>query len=117
MVFIYEILYVIFQYSPYASSDNHVKENRILKNKYAQMKAVASKERQEKIHAQNRCAQLERALFSAQAHLPNRLNGGLFAQIPQMAPTSTPFLPMMMDTPQTIEKESIESIEVPEYLK
>ena len=106
-----------FQHSPYAANDDFVRENRILKHKYAQMKTIASKERTDKIYFKQRCVQLERNMLTMQPHQTHLLSGPSF--IPQMhshAPTHSQLLPPIGQA-STVEKSSIESIEVPEYLK
>ena len=107
--------FIFFQHSPYAANDDFVRENRILKHKYAQMKNIASKERTDKIYFKERCVQLERNMLTMQPHQAHLLSGPSF--IPQMhAPTHSQLLPTIGQA-STVEKSSIESIEVPEYLK
>ena len=84
------------------------------------MKQLASKERSEKVAAQNRCAYLERALYSAQTAQTNLIpNAQFIAPRAQFAPTQSQFIPVQYGSSPAaavVERISIESIETPEYL-
>ena len=111
---------IFFEHSPYATNENFVKENRVLKHKYAQMKHVAAKERSEKNHFKERCIQLERTVISMQPQQAHMFPGPSFiSRVPTHTPTHSHLLAAMPRTSSDaiVEKSSIESIEVPDYLK
>ena len=81
------------------------------------MKLVASTERREKVLAKERSLQLERALCSIQSQ-PSWLGGP--AMFPPITSTQSTVLPIMLSAQQnrtTFEKCSVDSIEIPAYLK
>ena len=84
------------------------------------MKSVAKNERAAKTAAQNRCVQLERALYACQNQNQNSMMPGPSFYSHGIAPTRSPMMNLMFEeigTSKRTESDSIESIEIPEYLK
>ena len=77
------------------------------------MKQIASDERRDKLRLQQRCSQLEQALHG----MPRpSLSSSNFYPMASLTPTQPQYFPMIQTDIMT-EKCSIESVEVPDYLK